>query len=127
MSSQDSLSSGSGEASKKQPCQVSFLFGNQAQKGISYHFSEKGILVLCVQPVPLKTKIKLQMRIPEMQTLFKLEGDVVWTNIHGHADSTSPRGMGVKFLNLDADQERLLSEAADRYGSSRSAYRCYFE
>ena len=127
MPSQDGFSSLSGEASKKQPCRISFTFGNQVQKGISYHFNEKGILILCAQPAPLKTRIKFQMRVPEMQALLKLEGDVVWSNIHGHADSTSPRGMGVKFFNLDTDQERLLVEAADHYSSGRSAYGCYFE
>lgn len=84
-------------------------------------------MILCSQPVPIKTRIRLQLRIPGVKDILKLEGEVVWTNIHGHADSVSPRGMGVRFVSPDPDQERLLAEAADQYGSARSPYRCYYE
>ncbi len=114
-------------ASKKHPCRISFVWDSETRRGTAYHFSEKGILVLCSRPAPLKSKLKLQVLIPGLKHVLNLEGEVVWTNVHGHADSASPRGMGVKFTNLEADQERLLLDAADRCGSSRSPYRCYYE
>jgi hypothetical protein len=83
--------------------------------------------VLCAEPAPLKARVKLQVRIPGLHNPVKLEGEVVWSNIHGHADAISPRGMGVRFVNLDPDKARLLGEAADLYGATPSQYACYFE
>jgi hypothetical protein len=111
---------------KNPPCQVTFIVGDHVFSGTSVHFSGTGMLVVCQQPAQLFTKLKLALKFPGHKNSLKVGGEVVWTNIHGPADSLSPRGMGVKFINLDQDVERLLEEQARNYESFGDIYACYY-
>jgi hypothetical protein len=111
---------------KPPPCQVTFELDGEVFKGSSVHFSERGMLVTCQRPAPLYQKVKLILKFPGVKNPLTVTAEVVWTNIHGPSDSLSPRGMGVKFLNLERDQERLLADLASHYESHGTACGCYF-
>lgn len=113
-------------AGKHPPCQVTFVVGDQVFTGTSSHFHGGGMLVFCQQPAQLFTRLKMALKFPGHKSSLKVLGEVVWTNIHGPADSLSPRGMGVKFLNLERDEERLLEDQATHYESLGDAYACYY-
>jgi len=107
-------------------CQVTFSSGDVVGTGTSTHFHEKGMLILCRNPIPLNGKVKLSLHFPGFKNPLELQGEVVWSNIYGPSDSLSPRGMGVKFLNVERDMERLLGELAEQYGALGSIYSCYY-
>jgi hypothetical protein len=111
---------------RKAPCQVTFLAGESIFKGTSTHFNERGMLVMCKQPPALNVKGKLTLGFPGLNGFVELTGEVVWTNIHGAGDSLSPKGMGIKFLNVEREMERLLSELASQYDTLGSIYSCYY-
>ena len=115
-----------GSTEKKAPCQVTFFMDDQVQKGTSIHLSERGMLVNCPFPAPLNKKIKLVLLFPGFRNPVEIQGEVVWTNIHGSVDSHTPRGMGVKFLGVDRDLERMLGELSAQYDSLKSIYSCYY-
>ena len=102
------------------------MVGDRIFKGTSMHFSEKGMLVLCKNPAPLNAKGKLMLRFPGLRTTIELNGEVVWTNIYGSGDSLSPKGMGIRYINIDRELERLLSDLAEQYESVGSIYSCYY-
>jgi len=110
----------------KSPCQVTCHIGDQVRRGTSLHFNERGILVVCDQPAPLNTKLRLILEFPGFKNSIELNGEVVWTNIYGVTGQLVPRGMGVKFLNLDRDVERMLADLAAIYESFASIYGCYY-
>lgn len=107
-------------------CQVTFLVDDRQGHGTSSHFHEQGMLVMCEEPAALHRRLTLTLQFPGISHSIELQGDVVWTNIHGRGDSLSPRGMGVKFINLDRDQERLLSELAREFAAKQDVYSCYY-
>ncbi|MEM5789094.1 MAG: PilZ domain-containing protein [Syntrophobacteraceae bacterium] len=111
---------------RKSPCDVTCRLGDQTYTGTSIHFSERGILVMCKTPAPLNSKVKLVLQFPGLRNQLEANGEVVWSNIHGAGDSLSPKGMGVKFLNLERDMERLLAELAGHYECAGSVYACYY-
>lgn len=111
---------------RSSPCQVTYYIEEQAFKGTSIHFNERGMLVHCPQPAPLNTKVRLTLQFPGMKHVIELQGEVVWTNIHGPADTLSPRGMGVKFYNVDRDMERLLADLASQFDTQTSIFSCYY-
>lgn len=126
ISKENHPSGGEKPPEKAGPCQVTFVVEDRVFSGTSVHFNDGGILVFCHQPAQLYAKLRLTLKFPGFKNPVRVNGEVVWTNIHGPADSLSPRGMGVKFLNLDRDTERLLGELARNYESYGTDYGCYF-
>lgn len=84
------------------------------------------MLVRCDKPVLLNKRLKLVLRFPGMEQSLEISGIVVWTNMHGPADGFTPRGMGVKFLNLDRKAERLLAQISSKYEAHGNIYKCYY-
>ena len=107
-------------------CQVTFLVDDRQGHGTSRHFHDQGMLVICEEPAELHKRLSLTLEFPSIPHPIQLQGDVVWTNIHGRDDSLSPRGMGVKFVNLDRDEERLLAELAREFAAKKEIYSCYY-
>ncbi|NSW86322.1 MAG: PilZ domain-containing protein [Syntrophobacteraceae bacterium] len=126
MSEQESRVAREGVQERRAPCLVTFSFDEKVGRGSSIHFSERGILVLCQEPAPLNARLKLVLQFPGLRNPVEAQGDVVWTNIHGPADSLSPRGMGIKFSQMDRDVERLLAEMSGHYEGSAISYGCYY-
>ncbi len=108
------------------PCQIGFSTDDQTGRGTSTHFSERGILILCNQPLALNRKVKMTLQFPDFRTPVEVQGEVVWTNVYGSNDPLTPRGMGVKFINLEKEVERLLGDLAGQYEVLDSMYSCYF-
>ena len=110
------------------PCRVTFFMDDhEAGQGSSVHFNERGMLITCSKPVQLNKRIRIVLRFTGIEQPVEMQAVVVWTNLHGPADNFTPRGMGVKFLNVDRNVERLLSKLASQYEAVvGSAYRCYY-
>ena len=102
------------------------MVGDKTFKGTSMHFNERGMLVMCKHPAPLNAKGEMTLIFPGINNPVEVAGEVVWTNIHGVGDSFSPKGMGIKFVNIERETERLLSELASQYESHSSIYACYY-
>jgi len=111
---------------RKLPCEVTFTAGERAFKGTSMHFNERGMLVMCKHPAPLNAKGEITLRFPGFDDPIELNGEVVWTNIYGVGDSFSPKAMGIKFVNIEKETGKLLSELAAQYESLGSIYSCYY-
>ncbi len=111
---------------RKLPCEVTFMVGGKTFKGTSTHFNERGMLVMCKHPAPLNAKGKMTLSFPGFKNPVELTGEVVWTNVHGGGDSLSPKGMGIKFINIESHVQRLLSDLAAQYESLGSIYACYY-
>lgn len=111
---------------RKLPCEVTFEMDDRVFKGTSMHFSERGMFVLCKNPPALNARGKAILRFPNLKSLIELNGEVVWTNIYGPGDSLSPKGMAIRFMNVDKDTERLLAELAEQYEATGSIYSCYY-
>ena len=90
------------------------------------HFSERGMLVLCKTPAPLNAKGKVNISFADLKNSIEAMGEVVWTNIYGAGDSLSPKGMGIKFVNVERDLERTLGQLASQYESVGSIYACFY-
>ncbi len=111
---------------KKRPCEVTFQVDEKAFKGTSMHFNDRGMLVMCKNPAPLNSRGKIVLLFPGLKNTIELNGEVVWTNICSQGDSLAPKGMGIRFLNIEREMERLLTELARQYEALGSIYACYY-
>ncbi len=126
MSDQEQQHSRENTPEKRPPCLVTYYLEDEVRRGSSIYFSERGILVLCQEPAALNAKLRMVLQFPGLRNPIEVNGEVVWTNIYGPGDSLSPRGMGVKFLNIDRDIERLLGELSGQYLGLGLNYSCYY-
>jgi hypothetical protein len=111
---------------KMPPCEVTFVWKQETIQGTSSHFSDAGILIQCSQPAPLNSRIKLTLNFPFLKNPIETQGEVVWSNMYGPEEPLLPRGIGVKFVGLDAEKSRLLNELAARYKGQENPFACYY-
>lgn len=72
------------------------------------NISEMGIFVRTTDPLVIGTRLRLTFAPPGLES-FMLEGKVAWVNpLRANGDNPNP-GMGIKFVDLRAeDRERLV-------------------
>lgn len=74
-----------------------------------------GLLIEVDEPLPLGTKIKVELNLPISLRLFSGLGEVVYrNNIRGRLTHVASE-MGIKFLEIQEDGEALLLEFTRRY------------
>ncbi len=73
------------------------------------NISAMGIFVTTTDPLAIGTRLVLSFEPPGYEP-FKLEGEVAWINaVRTDGDNPNP-GMGVRFVNLHADDRERLVE-----------------
>lgn len=115
-----------GEDDRPKPCQVTFVHESRKGMGRSLHFNEIGMLVLCADPAPLQARLRMSLLFPGLKNPIDVDAEVVWTNPYGAEDAVTPRGMGVKFLELDAATARLLADFGQRYRVYGTQYEIFY-
>ncbi len=72
-----------------------------------------GAFVVCQNPLPLKEKLRLCIKVPEQEE-FLLNAEVIWSNTNVPQDKVINRGMGVKFVqNTNRARQRLEKAITD--------------
>jgi type IV pilus assembly protein PilZ len=73
------------------------------------NISAMGIFVKTTDPLALGTRLLMVFEPPGCES-FKLEGEVAWINpVRANGDNPNP-GMGLRFINLHADDRERLVE-----------------
>jgi c-di-GMP-binding flagellar brake protein YcgR len=88
---------------------VSLEFGGEVAEGTTKDISEGGAYVCCATPLGLKQEFSMVINAPEKQLNVKAE--VVWANTYGFNDEITPRGMGVRFMNISGEDRRIIARA----------------
>jgi uncharacterized protein (TIGR02266 family) len=97
---------------------VSLVVRYWTQRELSDRFipvlGEGGLFVATAEPLPVGARINLEITLVRRQWSFKVQGQVVWVNNGGTAEQ---QGMGVRFVELTAEQRKVIHELVD--GSMR--------
>jgi len=88
---------------------VALEFDGEVAQGITKDISEGGAYVCCAIPLGLNRKFSMVINAPEKQLNVKAE--VVWASTHGLNDEITPRGMGVRFMNIAGEDRRIIARA----------------
>jgi type IV pilus assembly protein PilZ len=74
------------------------------------NISEMGIFVRTIEPLPVGTQLTLRFAPPGHVDSFVLRGTVQWVNaVRPLSDNPNP-GMGVRFIDLSADDRERIVE-----------------
>ena len=79
-------------------------------EGITLNLSPSGVFVRCKNPLSLNEVFDMSISIPEAERSLIAEAEVVWSNIYGPDDEITPRGMGVRFLNISVESRAFIAK-----------------
>ena len=79
-------------------------------EGITLNLSPSGVFVRCKNPLSLNEVFDMSISIPEAERSLIAEAEVVWANIYGPDDEITPRGMGVRFLNISVESRAFIAK-----------------
>ena len=82
--------------------------GQTSINGETLNISTGGVFIRCENPLKLNQVLDLTIRVPEIDKTLTATAEVVWSNIYGPDDEVTPRGMGVRFIQLDFTSRQFL-------------------
>jgi uncharacterized protein (TIGR02266 family) len=88
--------------------EIHFRTAQEFAAGYIRNISGGGLFVRTQQPLPLNSEVQIRFTLPGTSRTFAVRGVVIWTNPHP-SRSSFPSGMGVKFLNLDPEAQKLIA------------------
>ena len=74
------------------------------------NISEGGVFIRTQHPLELEEEFDLKLYIPDDKEPVNVLCKVVWANRYGKESEDLPRGMGVKFLKLVAEERKRIEE-----------------
>lgn len=88
---------------------VSVQLGGAVTEGVTKDISEGGAYVCCANPLGPNEVLDMVINAPDK--LLNVKAEVVWASMSGLDDEITPRGMGVRFLNIGNEEKRIIAEA----------------
>lgn len=94
-------------------CPVTIKNGRGPMEGVTLYVGENTAFISCSNPLRLNKVVDVTIEVPLLNKPLITEAEVVWTNIYGPDDKITPRGMVVRYKNLDSGvRNRLLQVIA---------------
>ena len=81
-------------------------------EGVTRNITPDGCFITCRRPLRLNVVFELAIKIPKSNSSIRATGEVVWSNIYGPDDEISPRGMGVRFINISSEARKFIAQAS---------------
>lgn len=78
-------------------------------EGETLNFSAISAFIRCPKPLRLNETFDMTIDAPDRR--LSVNAEVVWSNIHGRDDEITPRGMGVRFLNMASEDQEFITKA----------------
>ena len=77
--------------------------------GVTLDLGPDGAFVSCAKPARLNEVIDIIINAPDQPIEAKAE--VIWSNIYGTDDNITPRGMGVRFIEISGEHRSVIAKA----------------
>ena len=78
--------------------------------GVTLDLGPDGAFVSCAKPLRLNEVFDMVINAPDQAIEAKAE--VIWSNIYGPDDDITPRGMGVRFIQISGEHRRVIAKVA---------------
>ena len=80
--------------------------------GVTLNITPDGCFIGCPKPLKLNVVFELSIKVPKTKATITAKAEVVWSNIYGPDDEISPRGMGVRFINISSEARKYIAQAS---------------
>lgn len=101
---------------------VSAKSTDRSVEGVTKEISPRQAYICCAKPFRLNEVLDVVITTPERH--LQVSAEVVWSNIYGYDDEITPRGMGIRFVNITEEDQELITDAIreDDVGTVASEY-----
>lgn len=89
---------------------VSALTTKETIAGETKSISMHGAYIRCSKPLKLNEITDITINIPNSDRVLTARAEVVWTNMYGPDDKMTPRGMGVRFLDIASEDQEFIAK-----------------
>ena len=83
--------------------------------GVTSNVTPNGVFIHCQKPLRLNEVFELTMNIPNSDQAVTAKAEVTWSNRWGPDDEISPRGMGVRFVQISSESRKFIAKSALNY------------
>jgi len=90
---------------------VSMKANGSSSDGVTLTLSTNGAYIRCAKPLRLYEIFDMTLQVPNSDDSIEAEVEVVFSNIYGPDDHISPRGMGVRFLEISSEDRKIIAKA----------------
>lgn len=87
-------------------------------EGVTRNITPDGCFISCRKPLRLHVIFDLVIKIPNSKSSIEAKAEVVWSNIYGPDDEITPRGMGVRFINISSEARKFIAQFSLEYFKS---------
>lgn len=98
---------------------VSAQISGGLMHGETKDISPAGAFIRCRKPLKLHEVFDMVINAPEKPLNVKAE--VIWSNIYGYDDEITPRGMGVRFVKISDEDQKLIAQELNQYDVGKVA------
>ena len=83
---------------------------DSSRDGVTINVSPSGAYIRCGNPLRLNEVFDMTIDLPNSEWFIEATAEVVFSNIYGPDDKISPRGMGVRFLNITSKDRKIIAK-----------------
>jgi len=80
--------------------------------GVTSNITPNGVFIHCQKPLRLNVLFEMAIDIPNSEHSITAKAEVVWTNRWGPDDEITPRGMGVRFVEISSEARKFIARTA---------------
>ena len=84
-------------------------------EGVTLNISSTGVFIGCRRPLRLNEIFDMVITAPGQD--IGVQAEVVWSNKYGPDDSITPRGMGVRFVNISEENQIFIAKAVNQHNA----------
>ena len=96
---------------------VSIKANGNSSDGVTLNLSTNQAYIKCAKPLRLYEVFDVILKVPDTDSSIEAEVEVVFSNIYGPDDNITPRGMGVRFLDISEEHQRFIAKAVSQYNA----------
>ena len=78
--------------------------------GVTTELNPNGAFISCSKPLRLHDRFDITIDVPNSDGPLEAHVEVVFSNIYGPDDNITPRGMGVRFINISSKDRQLIAK-----------------
>jgi CRP/FNR family cyclic AMP-dependent transcriptional regulator len=87
---------------------ISFKKESDFFKSYIGNLAKGGLFVKTQKVLPVDTLLNLELTLPKTDRAVRTTGKVIWTRAENMSSEKMPPGMGIQFVDIDPEDERIL-------------------